>query len=159
MKDYTDNKGITIITLIVTVILIAIISSVAVYNATSLINDSKKVAFISELNIIQGKLNIIYEKIEVGQDIENYKNEGKKIELLDDNLKSKIDKVNQEIYIYDLQNYLYFDNYSLENIGVYGLNGDYLINFKIADVININGIKIEGELYYRAEEMNVYNKL
>lgn len=57
-----NNKGITLITLIVTVIIMLILASVATYTGLNSIEQSRVVTFVSEMQVAQSRVNYIYEK-------------------------------------------------------------------------------------------------
>ncbi|MCI8412163.1 MAG: hypothetical protein HFJ40_07060 [Clostridia bacterium] len=60
-RKIKNNKGITLITLVVTVIVIGILASVATYSGIEVINSSKLTRFTTEMKLIQTKVNEIYE--------------------------------------------------------------------------------------------------
>lgn len=57
-----NNKGITLIALIITIIILLILASVATYNGMEVIQSSKLTAFTAELKIMQTQVNTIYEE-------------------------------------------------------------------------------------------------
>ena len=64
----------------VTIIVILIIAGVATYSGMESVDTAKKTAFISEMEMIQAKVNIIYEKRKTNeQDLEYYNNIGQDI--------------------------------------------------------------------------------
>lgn len=81
-----SEKGITLISLMITIIVMLIIAGVATYSGMESVNTAKRTAFISEMEMIQAKVNIIYEKRKtsdkeiqyydgIGQDISKVNNE------------------------------------------------------------------------------------
>lgn len=75
-----SERGITLVSLMVTIIVILIIAGVATYSGMESVDTAKKTAFISEMEMIQAKVNIIYEKRKTNeQDLEYYNNIGQDI--------------------------------------------------------------------------------
>ena len=60
-----SQKGITLVSLVVTIVIMAILAGVATYTGMESIQETKRTTFISELEMIQAKVNTIYEKIKV----------------------------------------------------------------------------------------------
>ena len=54
------QEGITLISLVITIIVLSILASVATYSGVSVIKSSKMTAFTTELKIMQTKINTIY---------------------------------------------------------------------------------------------------
>ena len=57
-----NNRGITIVALIITVIVMLILVGVATYAGLDSLELSKRTAFLSEMQLIQGKINVICDK-------------------------------------------------------------------------------------------------
>lgn len=75
-----SEKGITLLSLIVTIIVILIIAGVAAYSGMESVNTAKRTAFISEMEMIQAKVNTIYEKRKINEtEVEYYDNIGQDI--------------------------------------------------------------------------------
>ena len=70
MKSKTQ-KGVTLVALITTIIVLLILASVAAYSAKGVIESSKFNAFVAELKIMQTQVNALYEKVSRLQTIEN----------------------------------------------------------------------------------------
>ena len=80
------ERAITIIALIITIIVIIIIAGVTTYSGIESINTAKKTAFISELEMIQAKVNTIYEKRRTNQsEVEYYNKIGQDINNVEQN--------------------------------------------------------------------------
>lgn len=57
-----NNKGITLVALIITIIILLILASVATYSGIGVIKSAKLTAFTTELKIMQTQVNEIYEE-------------------------------------------------------------------------------------------------
>ena len=72
-----DSKGITLTSLIITVIILIILTGVTTFFGTEVIDYTEENKFVTELKIIQEKVNIINEEISLGST--TYNNVGKTI--------------------------------------------------------------------------------
>jgi Tfp pilus assembly protein PilE len=86
-----SEKGITLVTLAVTIIIMLIIASVTITAGMDSVKNSKKTAYITELEMIQEKVNTIYEKRKLNEeDIENYNSAGRDISNADQTVLNKV---------------------------------------------------------------------
>lgn len=151
-----NNHGITLVVLIVTVIIMLILASTAVYTGLNSIEQSKIVAFISEMRIVQSQVNYIYEKISQGDT--SYAGKGQEIASLPSETLTKIQTaitaVNLECAIKEetqkvVTNYRYFSINNLKDLGIKDATMDVIIDFQNRSVISTKGVKYEDKLYYR----------
>lgn len=147
----TNEKGITLISVIVIIILLLIIGSVVVYNGQDSIKQAATVEKIKELEIIQSKVNVIYEEqIKSNPPKEEYVSLGK-----------SLDNVQEDLLVEALQDeertgYRYFSKEDLKQIQLENMNQDVLINFETRKVVSLYGIEIDGTKYYSLYEMPNY---
>lgn len=124
-----NEKGITIVALVVVIIVMIIISGIVIYEGTSIIGDAKTQSINTNLLLIQAKAKTIKEKKEF-KEIENYIGT-----LADEQIKTKIG-VSSETNIYVLSqteldeigldvsgNNKYAVDYDSENIEIYYIDG------------------------------------
>lgn len=147
----TNEKGITLISVIVIIILLLIIGSVVVYNGQDSIKQAATVEKIKELEIIQSKVNVIYE--------EQIKSNPQKEEYA--SLGESLDNVQEDLLVEALQDedragFRYFSKEDLEQIQLENMNQDVLINFETRKVVSLYGIEIDGTKYYSLYEMPNY---
>lgn len=69
-----SEKGITLVALMISIIVIIIIAGVATYSGMESVNTAKRTAFISEMEMIQAKVNVIYEKRKTSEEEVEYYN-------------------------------------------------------------------------------------
>lgn len=164
MINLKNNKGITIYSLVITVIVLVIIAGTATYTAMDVYQDAKKEAFIQELQMVQNAVNNEYSKIEAG----NYEclEWGEHIVVGGENedeaktVISKAKNVAKDEIDWSLEEYkfTYFNKSMLQNIEeLKDIKQEILINFLTHDVISFKGLRISGEEYYSLEQMNVQN--
>lgn len=150
------NKGVTLVALVVTVVVMAILAGTAVYNGTKAIEKANKQQFISELEIVQAKVNTIYEKMQNNEQEANYYNSiGRIIDSLEQSkLTLAIGKTpsNGVAYTTREDGFQYFEASDLEKIGVSNIKRAILINFNTREVCSYTGIEIEGTTYYKLSD-------
>lgn len=140
-----NNKGISLASLVVTITILVLLVSTAVYNGLDTLNESRKTAFVQELQIIQGQVNIIYEQIRNGEiDYENYLEEytitsDSDFEIIKNS--SKFSNPNRKDFR------LLSNRDDLLKIGVDGINSPFFINFKTAEVIAKNELSDKDKTY------------
>ncbi len=144
-----NNKGITMITLVITIIVLIIISSIAVDTGYQSSIQAKFYNAVSQMKAIQAKVNSIYEDYINGTDdvkieIENY---GKSLEesgkseaaqvAYDDVIKNNITGDN----IGEFADYRYYSvEYITSELDTEGISYDFIINIKTRTVILLDGV-------------------
>lgn len=132
------QKGITIITLVITVIVLLIISGIGISAGTSsmkTINDSKSA---SELEMVQHAVLEQYTKYKTTKD--SYYLLGNKMNIED------VKQIANEIGItlvtipntYDNSDYYRLDKATLQELGITKTNDEYIVNYISGEVINIS---------------------
>lgn len=146
-----DEKGITLISLVITIIVMLIIVGAVTYSGKESIDTSKRVAFISEMEIIQSKVNNIYEKRKLSQeDKKYYDNLGQELSVLGVETLAKI------LGDSSPAGFKYFSKEDLKNLELENITQDVIINFDTREVISINGIKIDETMYYKLKDVPNY---
>lgn len=146
------QKGITLITLVITIIVMIIIAGVATYSGFESIKSAELTTFTAELEMIQAKVNVIYERRKtnnvekkyynnLGQDI-TIINEGTLVQVLGESSK---------------EGFRYFSKEDLKLIDLDDIKQDVIINFDTCEVISITGIETDGVKYYKLKDLPNYN--
>lgn len=147
-----DEKGITLISLAITIIVLAIITGIAVSASTDSIKSAKKTAFITELEMIQEKVNTIYEKRKLNEeDIAYYNSLGQDVSNVGDPKLLEILKGQSSM------GYLYFSKEDLKKLDLDNISQDVIINFSTRDVVSTTGIEIDGNTYYKLLDIPNYS--
>lgn len=140
---HQNQRGITIITLVITIVIVIIIASVSITVGVSVYNNAKLTAFVSEMNIIQEQVNTAHTKIKNGDT--QIQEQGQRIADLDEEKRQKIETI---LDGKDSNNYRYFDQSALKQIGIDGTKQTVIINFTTREVYSLTGIEYKGKMYY-----------
>lgn len=139
------NKGITLVSLVITIIVLGIIGTVTIYTGINTITAAKLKRFTAEMEIIRLKCN---ELLEEGITIEELLARGQDIAILSSNKLEKINNVLQKVTnSTNTEGYVYFNSLGLQNLGVASVNREVIINFNDKVIIDINGVKDENDEY------------
>ena len=150
------KKGITLISLIVTIVVLIILASVATIVGLGTLEETRVVAFVGEMRIIQSRVDYIYEKIKIGEG-DSYLNVGTPVtsDLANfTQIQKVIDAVNANCETTGepkktATDFQYFTAEQLKEIGIEDVEQDVLIQFATRDVISITGVKKDNVMYYR----------
>lgn len=143
-----NRKGITLTTLVITIIVMIILASVATYAGTSTIRHVKRTQFNNELRVIHARVDQIAEEKLTQEELQQY---GQDIEIQNNDIKAKIQTALEGA---DQTGFRYFIKQDLEQIGVNGINRQIIINFTTREVLDINGLKTDEGYIYRMENWN-----
>ncbi len=156
------NDGITMISLMVTVLILMIISSIAINLSFDAYHMVKVQNFIAKMSVIQGKVDqIAEEKNDVNQKGFRKLNASVAsdhifLKILQDPTAYNIDtnkSWNQELDS-NPDNYYYFTPDDLDKkLGLKDQDMNIIINFKTRNVISSKGVKIHGEIYFRQYDL------
>lgn len=142
-----NQKGITLIALTITIIVLLILVSITTYTGLGVVESGKLTRFRQELEIMQAEVDLLYEKykddetIVLGKDLSTADND-KSLNAF------KAAGIEEERY-----NYRYFDKETIENLGIVGIENEYLINMETRDVLCLDGLDINGTIYYSLNQI------
>lgn len=135
-----NNKGITIITLIITIIIILILAGVGIYNAWETYEYSQMDKFVITMKLVQEKVELI-----------EYDSANPIGEVLPSEYASFAEQV---IYSENLEGTLlsdwrFFSEKNVkEKLELEDIGGEFLVNFETKEVISVIGVKYEDKMYY-----------
>lgn len=145
------EAGITLVSLVVTILVLLILAGTVTVSGINAIEKAKKTSFISELEMIQAKVNTIYEKRKLSQEAADYYNRlGQDISILGQ------DKVNEIFKGNSSDGFRYFTKEDLKQIEIEDISQEVVINFQTREVISVRGIQIGNTKYYRLKEIPNY---
>ena len=141
------EKGITLIALTITIIVLLILASIATYTGLSTIKSSKLTRFKQELEIMQAHVDKLYEECKNSDgtlDMDKVNAIGKDLTNLDiEEINNIFDSLNMD----NTDDYRYFDKETLESLGITGLDDEYLVSIKDRNVISRYGFENDGIMY------------
>lgn len=137
MSYLIKQKGITIISLVITVIILVIISGIGITMGTNAIKSSKDNQLVSELSMVQHAVLEQYTKYQTTKDITYLV--GNKVELeemnqIAKNLNITLVNIPQK---YTNKDYYRLDKASLLQIGIENTDDEYIVNYISGEVINM----------------------
>lgn len=147
IKREENNCGITLVALIITVSILIIIAGIGISSGIETTDSIKVRSFNDELQLIQARVDVLYEQIQVGEKTEadfggaSYTD---RQAIMDRTLNEVTDKIGEAV------DFKYYTSQGLENyLGVEDINQSVLINWKTREVISVEGIKIDGVRRYK----------
>lgn len=146
---FKENKGVTLIALGVTIIILIILAGIASYSGITNIKDSKVANVKSQLRVMQTMVNSWYQEFENGNtnvleygnsDISNYS------------------EVFNTVGITDTSGYrLFTSKYIKDDLDIDGISYDMLINIESRNIILTKGVKGDDKMYYDLEDFGISN--
>lgn len=157
MKKLENNKGITLVSLVITIILLIILASIGTYSGIQVVKSAQFTAFSTELKIMQTQVNKLYEEKRNGND-EYVDSLGVEINS-DTNIQKQANKVFTASGITDQNEYKYFDTDTIKRLNIEGVEREFFVNINKRSVVSYNGFEYEGETYYTLDQLpdGLYN--
>ena len=162
-----NEKGITLISLVVTIILIMILAVIGTYNGLEVYENMQVEAFVSKMKVVQEAVNNLCEKYSV-QEINSMGENSNEISSEDKQVLSNvISEIQSSISLGETVNSWYpdagdeiADNYryfSVENIssilGIKDFDTAIFFNPKSKNIIAVKGVKYNDKMYYRQYDL------
>lgn len=143
-----NNRGITLITLIMTVLLLVIIAGLAIKNGTDTFKNTKVVKFETYMKMLQKEVDNILEEgtdyMTLGSPVTG-EHKAKLEAIISDS------SVNQfiETTSADEPKLRYFSSSDIQEIfGIKDIEDEIVINFANREIISLNGVEKNGNMYY-----------
>ena len=158
-----NKKGITLVMLVINVLVILIISAVVISKTDDLTEDAKALELANNMIQIKAKVDIEtynLEDYEKQDPSDEYQLKGELLETSE-----KIDGITYPLYGENGDWYRFSDDFitypnavSLETIGVRGIEGTYLVNYKTGQIVSKEGVKVEDVRYHTLDSLlTLYN--
>lgn len=145
-KITKDNKAITLVALIITIVILLILASVITYSVADSMKSAKVTEFISKMQLIQQKVDSFVE----GKTTEEINN----LNIGNKNLTSAQTQVvqtaknNTEI-TGATSDFIYFNKQEIvDEFDVEDIDDEYIINFKTREIVSVNGVEYKDNIYY-----------
>ncbi len=147
-----NSKGITIVALTITIIVLLIIASVTVYVGDNVIRQAQLQTINTNMMLIQVKVKTIAEQANFNKDASDtsgYK--GTKMNA------SSMQKIidSGAIKSEDAEKFYLLSKSDLNEMGLEKINieNGYLVNYETAEVIYVKGFSNDGKTYYKLSDM------
>lgn len=146
MEQYLkfNQKGITIISLIITIIIMLILASVTINVGTDSIDKSQMINFVTCMQTIQSKVDFIVEN-------ENYMNYGEEVDSNNKQLFREIINNGNETFLTNVDSKFlrFFDSSHIaSDLEAGNIDDEIIVDFNTREVISLNGVKYENKMYY-----------
>lgn len=157
----TNEKGVTLQALIITIVLLLILTSIGATAGTSALEYSKYSKLKTELQLLQTKVNELNENNDFskGQDLNNVNNAQKEI-LEKEEVKSIIYKGKEDKKDEVKKGFKFFSVSEIKSdFDLSGIERSYLINVDYRYVVSCEGFKYKNVTYYMIDQMDdgMYN--
>ena len=166
MKKHND--GITLVSLVITIIILLILTSITVYSGISTIRSAKLTEFTTELKIMQQKVNELYDSYTnnksvtvngveyIGKDIQNIGQDPDEIFST-----HQLEEIFSEVGsgMTDRSGYMYYDAEIIKALGLENIEYAFFVNIPKRSVISTVGFEDDVKTYYTLEQVpdGVYN--
>ena len=161
-----DNKGITLLALVVTIVVLIIIASVAAISGVSATHYIKYQNAKSQFQVIQSKIDSLYgEYSDIKDTTEkaNWKNDTFAGTIKGSNFETELDSsiVNQTLNGLTIDstnqdNYMYLStDFIKNNLKVEGISYNFIVNLDEREVRLYGGVEYQNEMYYSAKNFGI----
>ena len=159
-----NSKGITLISLVITIAVLLILASIATYSGIDVIRQSKLNKFTSEMKVMQTQVNDLYQKYTDGRSVtiggSTYTGDDI-LNKIGQDLPSNADSVftSEKSGITEKEGYRYYNQDTIKGLNIDGVEGEFYVNVKNRSVISTEGLEYEGTTYYTLEQLpnGLYN--
>ena len=156
-----SEKGMSHIVLVIVILVIILIVAGSVYVVNKLIKERKIESLETNMLQIQGKTKILQEEATMekkdelleGRKVENNENLQAIQKLLEENIISKDEEHYSKYYIIDE---LDLEEMKLTNIDI--KDGYFIVNYDTLEVIFTDGMKIDGNMYYKLSDLEKFSE-
>ena len=150
MNVLNERKGITLVSLAITIVVLIILASIGASAGIDVIKQAKLNAFTTELEVMQVKVNELYDEYSSGNnEVLDY---GKDLSLsggqADKVLTSSVSGITD-----NKSDYRYYDKTTINALKLEGIDSEFFVNIKTRSVVSYNGVEYEGITYYTLEHL------
>lgn len=151
----TNVKGITLVSLVITIIVLLIITSITIYTGGNIIKKADLQTINTNMMLIQAKVKTISEQAKFNKDTSKYK--GTKISQITGN--SKIQKLIDDKIIEDNENSYLLSQDDLNTMGLEKIKNEdgYVVNYDTDEIIYVKGFEENNNMYHKLSEMKKLN--
>ena len=166
-----DAKGVTLMTLVVTIIVLLILGSIVTYSGIEAMNNTKRTKFVTELKIMQSYVNKWYEEwkndnpsnppgVNLGHTDEDSFRRSIRIHFWNDekeitSVEGKSDYRTRlvDLNISNFSDYYFISREKIKSFGIEEVSQDLLVSVIDRKVISYEGLKDNGKMYYTIDSL------
>jgi Tfp pilus assembly protein FimT len=154
-KLLSETNAITIVTLTVTIVVMAILASVTVYTGSNIMKKTNLQNINTNMMLIQAKTKTIEEQAKFNKDTSGYK--GTKIADVTNN--KLVEELISNNIIDDTENYYLLEQSDLNEMGLekIDIEDGYIVNYDTNEIIYVKGFEANNQTYYKLSEMKNLN--
>lgn len=148
----SNNKGITIVVLVITVVVMLILSGIVIYSGMDVLKDAKIQNFTASINQIESAI-----------DTEYFRYQNNSIDILPGEKITTSNTLNSEISSLigskltndNLTAYYYLNADAINSLELSNVEPmRYIVNYSTGEVIDTKGVEIDGNTYYTIDSLN-----
>lgn len=145
------EKGITLVALAITIIVLTILASVTLYVGTNIIKRANLQNINTDMMLIQAKTKTIKEQASFNKDNTLYK--GTVVSEISGN--TNIDNLIDQGIIDDPSKYYLLTRVDLNEMGLSKINvgKGYAVNYETEEIIFVQGFEHDGNTYYKLSDL------
>lgn len=146
-----NENGITIVSLVITIILLLIIGGITVTIGTQVIKQATLQTVNTNMMLIQAKTKTVAEQAKFNNNKDNYR--GTVLSEVSGN--KKIDKLLEKGIIEDTSKYYLLSQDDLVSMGLekIDIEDGYIVNYETEEVIYVKGYENQGVTYHKLNDM------
>ena len=177
-----DNSGITLISLVITIIILFILSSIAIYSGVGTIRSARLTKFTVELKMMQQKVNELYDSYTNNKSVIvngiDYRRKGEYTTQTTNDGQTQMIKTKQGIQdigknpeenfstseletifsieesgMTDREGYKYYDTETLQALGLENMEYTFFVNVEKRSIISTVGLEYDGKIYYTLDQV------
>lgn len=150
-----NQKGITLLILVITIVILLILASITIYTGGNIIQKANLQNINTNMMLIQAKTKTIAEQSKFNKDASGY--QGTKISEVMGN--TQIDSLVANGIIEDKEKYFLLSQDNLNQMGLEKIKIDegYVVNYETDEIIYVKGFEANNTIYYKLSEMKSLN--
>lgn len=161
-----NKNGITIVSLIITIVILLILASVTIYTGTGVMKQANFQTINTNMMLIQAKAKTISEQAKFNKDDDgnidtniykgiNITDNDKMNEMANSKVIEKINKLINDNVIEDASKCYLLSKEDLESMGLEKIDIDdgYIVNYETGEVIYVRGFENSGATYYKMSDI------
>ena len=157
MYKNAKDKGITLVSLVVTIVILLILSTIAYEIGKGTMQSARLTAYAAEMQAMQQKVNELEQEYRNGDQTtkQRIENIGQSIELVSEDANTAFSSAE----VSDTSGYRYYSSDTLKELELENFNQEFLVNVAKRDIISLKGVKYNGKTYYRFDVDDFPNSL